>query len=338
METKPSFRIKEEDLLEKRISDLGLQISQSVFSPLIQKLYHELDQKGLVFRPPCFLADEWFAPVGVPAIGIPFFLAHPRLRKLEQKIILEVEGGTRATFMKLIRHEAGHAYSYAYGLYKKKRWRRLFGLASKEYPDTYKPRPYSHSYVQHLENWYAQSHPDEDFAETFAVWLTPGLNWKRRYRGWKAFGKLEYVDKLMKSIMGKSPRVRPHFNPDEYSGLRIKLKTYYRNKKKQCQESYPDFYDNDLKALFTDDPDERSDTKAYRYLTRSHEKILRSVAFWTKEKKYTIDQLMRDLIYRCRGLNLYIRKENGHLDFEVSSFITSLVTTYLHTGTFKRSK
>ena len=35
----------------------------------------------------------------------------------------------------------------------------------------------------HLDPWYAQSHPDEDFAETFAVWLTPEVQLEDALRG-----------------------------------------------------------------------------------------------------------------------------------------------------------
>ncbi len=120
--------------------------------------------------------------------------------------MLEVEGETPEWFMKLMRHEAAHAYSYAYQMQRKKKWQETFGQTSREEtPDTYRPRPFSHSYVVHLDDWYAQSHADEDFAETFAVWLTPGLDWQKRYAGWKALRKLKYVDELMKSLAGKSP-------------------------------------------------------------------------------------------------------------------------------------
>jgi hypothetical protein len=128
-----------------------------------------------MFKPPCELGDEWFVPVGLPVIFVPFYLAHDRLRHLEKKLILEVEGGAPEAFMRLIRHEAAHAYSYAYKFVHRTKWRQMFGKSStEETPSFYRPRPYSRSYVVHLDDWYAQSHPDEDFAETFAVWLTPG--------------------------------------------------------------------------------------------------------------------------------------------------------------------
>ncbi len=331
-------RQPEPALLERRIQDLNLAIPGTSLEVLIQRLHDELALKGLVFQPPCFLADEWFCPVGIPAIGIPFYLAHPRLRRLEQKFMLEVEGGTRSEFMKLIRHETGHAYSYAYNLYKKPVWRQHFGYASQEYRETYHPRPYSRSFVLHLDNWYAQSHPDEDFAETFAVWLTPGLNWRRKYRGWKALEKLECVDRLMKSIAGKPPRHLPKFREREYSGLNMKLKSYFRKKRKLYEESYPDFYDKDLRHLFTDSSEERSDIKAHRYLQSSRARITASVSFWTKEKKYTIDQLMQSLIDRTRELGLFVRREHADLDVQLTAYVSSLITNYLFTGKFKRSK
>ncbi len=338
MDTKPWYRLKEDELIHKRITEFKLEIQGTPVESYITQLYSELEAQGLSFKPPCFLADEWFCPVGVPAIGIPFYLAHSRLKKIENNYMLEVEGGTKTEFMKLIRHEAGHAYSYAYNLYKKWKWRRLFGSASQEYLDTYRPRPYSKSFVLHLDNWYAQSHPDEDFAETFAVWLTPKMKWKTKYRGWKALEKLEYVDELMNSIKGKDLKRKPEENLVSHSGLNIKLKTYYKRKTKEYEQDSPDFFDKDLKRLFTDLLEEKSNLKASHYLKKYRRKITPSVSFWTKEKKYIIQQLMDNLIARTDQLNLYIRKDMADIDINITSYITTLVTTYLFTGKFKRSK
>ena len=183
MEVHDWVGLSDEELLEKKISQLGLKLDGTELQPLIQQLYDELSQKGLVFHPPCHIGDEWFVPVGIPAIFIPFFLVHERLRKLERKIILEVEGETPEWFMKLMRHEAAHAYSYAYQLYKKKKWQQTFGLASTEETEFYRPRPYSRSYVVHLDDWYAQSHPDEDFAETFRGLAHAGTRLARALQG-----------------------------------------------------------------------------------------------------------------------------------------------------------
>src|SRR5712672_2589594 len=225
MEAADWASLSDAELLERRISSLGLRLEGTALEPLIRQLHDELSSKGLTFYPPCHVGDEWFVPVGVPAIFIPFFLVHERLRRLERHMMLEVEGGTPEWFMRLIRHETAHAYAYAYQLPEKKKWQQMFGLTStEETPQFYRPRPYSRSYVVHLDDWYAQSHPDEDFAETFAVWLTPGLDWRARYSGWKALQKLEYLDLLMGSIAGQPPVHQPAYRVADYDCLNTKLK------------------------------------------------------------------------------------------------------------------
>jgi len=330
--------LSDEQLLELRISKLGLRLEGTNLEPLIRQLYDELFAKGLVLRPPCHIGDEWFVPVGIPAIFVPFFLVHERLRALERTMMLEVEGGTPEWFMKLIRHEAAHAYSYAYHLPRKKKWQQTFGRTSREEtPDFYQPRPFSRSYVVHLDDWYAQSHPDEDFAETFAVWLTPGLDWRKRYAGWKALQKLEYVDELMRSLAGNPPLHLPEYRASDYDCLNQKLKTYYARKRKFYEDTYPDFYDADLRQLFAHGPGPGRIT-ASAYLRRSRRRILNSVCQWTNEKKFRVNKLLARLIDRCDQLGLHVLNDDPQQDFRVTSFITTLVMNYLFTGKFKRTK
>jgi hypothetical protein len=339
MEAADWVNLSDEELLEKRISQLGLKLDGTELQPLIQQLYNELSQKGLVFQPPCHVGDEWFVPVGVPAIFIPFFLVHDRLRKLERRMMLEVEGETLEWFMRLMRHEAAHAYAYAYQLYKKKKWQRAFGLTStEETPQFYRPRPYSRSYVVHLDDWYAQSHPDEDFAETFAVWLTPELEWRARYKDWKALQKLEYVDELMRSLAGKAPVHRAEYRVADYDCLNVKLKTYYARKRKLNEDSYPDFYDNDLKQLFAAGPEVAGRLKASAFLRTHRRQLMNSVCQWTNEKKYRVNKLLTRLIDRCDQLDLYVKADDPQQNVQVSAYITTLVMNYLFTGKFKRTK
>ena len=338
MEAADWANLSDEELLEKKISQLGLKLEGTALEPLIGQLYAELSQKGLAFHPACHVGDEWFVPVGIPAIFIPFFLVHDRLRRLERKLILEVEGETPEWFMRLMRHEAAHAYSYAYQLYKKKKWQESFGLASTEETKFYRPRPYSRSYVVHLDDWYAQSHPDEDFAETFAVWLTPGLDWRERYQGWKALQKLEYLDELMRSLAGRPPIHLPAYRVGEYDCLNIKLKTHYARKRKLYEDSYPDFYDKDLKQLFAAGPEVTGRWKASAFLRAHRRPLMDSVCQWTNEKKYRVNKLLARLIDRCDMLDLYIAADNPQQHLQVSAYLTTLVMNYLFTGKFKRSK
>lgn len=338
MESADWINLSDEELLEKKITQLGLKFEGSELQPLIQQLYDELSLKGLLFHPPCHVGDEWFVPVGIPAIFIPFYLVHDRLRRLERKMMMEVEGETPEWFMRLMRHEAAHAYSYAYGLYKKKKWQETFGLASTEETDFYRPRPYSRSFVVHLDDWYAQSHPDEDFAETFAVWLTPDIDWRQKFKGWKALKKLEYVDELMKSLAGREPDHQPKYKVAEVDCLDIKLKTHYARKRKFYEDTYPDFYDKDLQQLFDAGPDTVDRIRASAYLRQHRRAVMDSVCQWTNEKKYRVSKLLARLIDRCDQLGLYIKADTPQQNLQVSAYVTTLVMNYLFTGKFKRTK
>ena len=196
--------LPDDELLQLRLKDLKVTLEGTWLERCLEELYDELAERGLRIRPHAWISNEWFSPDDTPGIAIPFYLAHPRLMRLERKMIIDVEGGTVPECMRILRHEAGHVVQVAYQLQRRRRWQELFGPSSTRYPDYYRPNPASRRYVYHLPLWYAQSHPDEDFAETFAVWLTPRSNWRRRYAGWPALKKLEYVDELMAEIAGRT--------------------------------------------------------------------------------------------------------------------------------------
>src|SRR5215471_18954276 len=190
-------------LLDTRIRDLGLKLEGSAAEKFVQQLYRELEQKRIAkFRPACYLTDEWGCPSGEPVIGIPFYLARPDLAALEKETN-DLED-TRETMMYL-RHEAGHAFNYAYKLHRTPEWKQLFGPFRRPYHDNYRPIPFSRNFVRHLAGWYAQKHPDEDFAETFAVWLTPRSSWRTRYRGWGAMPKLQYMNRIARELGNIDP-------------------------------------------------------------------------------------------------------------------------------------
>jgi hypothetical protein len=175
----PWERLEDDALLRLKFSDLRLRVEDSMVAPDVERLRRELASRGLGFKPHVWFSTEWFSPDGVPGIAVPFYVAHPRLRRLEQRMIGEVEGGTRKWRLRILRHEAGHALDSAYRLRRRKDWREVFGPASRPYRRDYAVRPDSRRHVLHLGYWYAQSHPTEDFAETFAVWLQPKARWRR---------------------------------------------------------------------------------------------------------------------------------------------------------------
>src|SRR5450755_148238 len=226
----PWENLSDDQLLELRFCDLKLSMNGTLLQHSIERLYGELAQHGICLRPHCWLAEEWFSPDGIPGIAIPFYLAHPRLMALERRFMREVEGGNRGWLMRILRPEAGHAIDSAYRLRRRKRWREIFGTASLPYPDSYRPRPASQHHVQHLEGWYAQAHPTEDFAETFAVWLKPRSAWRREYAGWPALAKLEYLDTLMAELAPGKPTVNGRTRIEDIAGIRRTLGQHYARK------------------------------------------------------------------------------------------------------------
>lgn len=327
--------LSDDDLLKLRICGLGLHIAGSELEPWVQELYNELDAHKLMFHPECYLADEWLCPDKEPVIGIPFFLAHSRLKKLEMKMMYDVEGGHRDEFMKLLRHECGHAINYAYGFYRKPSWREVFGKFGTPYPDSYTHRPYSRKFVRHLENGYAQYHPDEDFAETFAVWLTPNSNWEEEYKGWPALTKLKYVDELMKSVANLPPKMPKGKKYWDTSKMAMQLGRFYVRKSKFLAEDLPGFYAPDLKQMFSDDPTHTVHESAARFLHRKRRDITNTVARWTGRHKYAINKLLEQLIVTSKELSLHLKGDEPAAQMEVIAFMATRIMNYLYTGKFK---
>jgi hypothetical protein len=322
----------DEKLLDVRMCDLGIAIEGSVLERRIAELNQEIQARGIPFRPHFWISDEWFTPDGVPGVAIPFYLAHPRLARLELSQLLEVEGGTKAWCMQILRHEVGHAIDNAYLLRRRRRRRQLFGKPTIPYPEYYTPKPYSKRFVLHLDSWYAQSHPDEDFAETFAVWLNPYSMWRKRYADWPALKKLEYLDELMRELAGQPPAVTTERLIDPISRIRKTLRQHYARKRTHYGVDRPHFYDRDLRRLFSDAPDLNQHPPASTFIKRIRKDVRRIVADWTSTYQYTIDRVLEDMIARSDELKLHVTvpEDRARLDFMV--LLTVQTMNYLHGG------
>ena len=323
----------DERLLDLRINQLGVTIEGSVLQERLDTLQKEIEGRGLAaFQPHFWLSAEWFSPDGVPGVAIPFYLAHPRLEKLERAQMLEVEGGEPDWCMKILRHEAGHAIDNAYRLRTRRRRQQIFGPSYMQYPKHYQPKPYSKSFVLHLDSWYAQSHPDEDFAETFAVWLNPHSDWRPRYADWPALKKLEYMDELMGEIAGKPMLVTTRRRVEPLHSLRKTLRAWYERKRRHYGVQHPHFYDRDLRRLFSDKPEFASNMKAARFIARVRKDVRRMVAEWTGEYQYTIDQVLGDMLKRANEMNLRLKKDEERTKSDFLVMLTVQTMNYLHSG------
>jgi hypothetical protein len=324
--------LSDEELLDLRLSDLPLTLEGTVMEGRITQLRAELAARGLDVPIHFYISDEWFTPDGTASMAVPFYLAHPRLERLERAQMLEVEGGDHDWCMRILRHEAGHVIDNAFHLRRRRQRRALFGSSSVPYPEFYSPKPYSKSYVIHLDPWYAQSHPDEDFAETFAVWLTPDSNWERRYAGWPALAKLEYMDRLMRSLRGAVPAVGSAEEVDPIRRLRHTLRRHYRRKRQHHGLEHPKFYDRDLRRLFSDAPEYAGNMTAAQFLGKIRRPVRRVVASWTGIYQYTIDKVLEDMIARCRELKLRLAVPEEQARYEFTVLLTVQTMNYLHSG------
>ena len=294
-----------QELLDWRLCDLKIELGGSWLEGPIEKLHEELRAKKLRVQPHCWLSEEWFSPAGVPGIAIPFYLVHPRLRRLERSQILEVEGGTQPECLRLLRHEAGHAIQHAFRLHRRKKWREHFGSSTEPYPDYYRPNPGSRRYVVHLPYWYAQSHPDEDFAETFAVWMTPRSTWRRDYGGWRALAKLEYVDALMKELADVTPPVMSRARPDPIHRIKTTLRDHYAAKRARYRIAAARASDQDLLRLFArPDLGSRRGISAANFLRTHRTEVRRMVARSTGKHELALDSVLGEMITRARDLKL----------------------------------
>jgi len=319
-------------LLALRFCDLGVTLESSGLEGCIEQMHAELARRGLRFRPHFWISEEWFSPDKIPGVAIPFYLTHPRLMRLERAQKLEVEGGKRESFMRILRHEVGHAIDHAYMLHRRRRWQTLFGKSSQPYPEFYIPKPYSKRYVLHLDFWYAQSHPDEDFAETFATWLKPRAVWRKRYEGWPALKKLEYVDELMEAIANTKPVVTSRACVEPLPKNRKTLREHYEAKQARYERECSDFWDQGLRQLFSDTPDHRKRESAAAFIRRNRSEVRRQVSRWTGEYQYALDLVLDEMIGRCRELKLQVTDSETQLQMDFAILLTVQTMNYLHRG------
>jgi hypothetical protein len=322
-----------QEFLSRPIRELGLKLEGSPVHRFVEQLYRELELKGLTkFRPLCYLTDEWGCPSGEPVIGIPFYLAHTALAQLE-KDTRDLEDARE--IMMYLRHEAGHAFTYAYKLHGSAEWRQLFGPFRRPYRDNYRPVPFSRDYVRHLPGWYAQKHPDEDFAETFAVWLTPRSNWRKRYRGWGAMVKLRYLDRLARQVGNTEPlrkRGQTDITADE---METTVAEFYHQAPREEVAVKDLTPETDLREIFPVSKRRKQAVPAKEFLHRHRKSVIDKAAHWTGAQRPLIRNLMESIEKQAEELDLRAdeKRESEHLA-EITAYVTALVMTYVTKGKF----
>ncbi len=320
-------------LLSQRINELGLKLEGSPIEKYVKRLHRELERKGLShFRPPCYLTDEWGCPSGEPIIGIPFYLADAKLAQLEKQIDgLEDEREIRM----YLRHEAGHAFNYAYKLYETPEWRELFGPFHRPYRDRYRPVPFDRNFVRHIEGWYAQKHPDEDFAETFAVWLTPGSRWRARYRDWPAIRKLRYVDRVARTQGDTEPPVRLASTDITTEEMQMTVEEFLRATQ-PAPVPVDVALENDLPDFFIRKGRRKHGIRPAWEMIRQHRtELINKIEYWTGVNRAVVRALVENIERAAERLLLFvdISTESAAL-VELTTYATTLSMNFLTRGSF----
>ena len=320
-------------VLGKKVSELGLRVEGSPVEGYVRQLYLDIERRGLKkFRPVCYLTDEWGCPDQQPVLGIPFYLADPNLRRLE--IAVDALESDRQVMM-YMRHEAGHVFNYAYRLYTTPEWRQLFGPFFRAYREDYRPVPFSKSYVRHIEGWYAQKHPDEDFAETFAVWLTPRSAWRRRYKGWPAIRKLRYVERVARTLADADPIVNTGEVDITPADISVTVEQFYQQASEERQARIEIALDVHLSQIFL--TRRRKESKPAADILRKHRsELVEKITYWTGVPRPIVSGLIDSICRTCERMKLWgeVGEEARYL-VEVTVLATTLAMNFLTRGRFE---
>ena len=342
MATADPVRFHESNLWSTPIRDLDLTITGTRLEPILNEFRGELEAVGLTrVRPRFYLSTEWGVPFETVAIAIPFYLARPDLTALHAERVGHVEGFDRADILRYLRHEMGHVANYAYRLYDEEEWVKQFGSITQPYGEDYRPEPFSRRYVRHLPGWYAQKHPDEDWSETFAVWMTPGLDWRREYGGWPvAAAKLAYCDRIMTVIRDRDPVVTAADLDEDVAEIEYSLGHYYRDDPNARGEMPPGL-DGALLAIFEDLRPESGMSldeplaPADALIRRLEPELMANVFRWTGHFPERTRVLLRFLAERAEHLEQgYVRTREASAIVALTTFVTGLAMNYVQRGSY----
>ncbi len=326
---KTHWKSHRDKLLGTKISRLGLSLGAPPLSRCVAALYRELADAGIRFRPPCYLSDAWGCPDLTPVISIPFYLARPDLSRLHREMGYDVEDAP--AIMRLLRHEAGHALCYAYQLHRRPEWQELFGPFHKAYHDHYVPNPFSGRHVTHAKHYYAQKHPDEDFAEAFAVWAAPRSGWRRMYAGTSAIRKLFYIHDIVREIGASPPTMRSRKKDVPVEEMRFTLLEYYGLTPEAHRREMAAYRDEILRKVFSAEAAPRS--MSAREFMRLHSPMLvERISFWSGLDRSDVKRLLHGFMRRAARLTLRVPQGRSHSTLiDLASLLTFFVHTYIHT-------
>jgi Putative zinc-binding metallo-peptidase len=337
------------ELLQTPINQLDLKIKGTVFEQAIPTVQADLGRVGIRRLEPVFYISTGYGCIaGSPIISFGFYDCDPLLQDLNE----EFRGWrySEPEIFNLLRHEVGHAFCYAYKLYRTPEFRELFevqGNFFNTYPesDRYNYNPWSRAYVNPCGDHYAQKHPDEDFAETFCVWLTPRSGWRRKYRLRPvALKKLEYVDSIVKQLGKQQPLVETKLSwmYERVEDIKLTVAQFMQAKPSRYYHRATGYVDPDLKAMFRAQPRIinrralfRDYVRAESFLREQKQSLMNRVSYWVGVDTTVVYDLVDKCIHRAKSLDLWLEREQYDKKLvELTSYITALCVHYRETGVY----
>ena len=334
------------EILNRRICDFDLRIEGRPLEQIIERFRAEMRERGITaLEPRFYLTDEWGVPEGTVAIGIPFYLADAELLRVHGLKGGLVEGSRRGRHLALPPARARPRRELRVPPIHERRVDASFGPMSRPYPQEYKALPFSTSFVRHLPGGYEKTHPDEDWAETFAVWMTPESAWRELYADSPAaLAKLEYCDRMLAALKDKSPDVTSTAIDYEANEINATVQEFYESFE-VGDVRIPRSLDGDLRLIFARRTDSAAPAATAQdaprtgdaaLLMRRQRDALVGVAYrWTGLTPELLWKLIDHLIDRAAELKLtYALSERDAILVELAGFIHTLAMNYIYRGSF----
>ena len=323
------------------IRDLGLTIDGTPLEPVLVEFRAELERVGVCLKPRFYLSTEWGVVTDTISIAIPFYLAHPELTDLHALQVGHLEGVGRQELLRYLRHEMGHVVNYAWRLYEREDWVKHFGSITQPYLEEYRPSPFSRRYVRHLPGWYAQKHPDEDWAETFAVWMTPGFDWSKEYAEQPmALAKLRYCDEVMAEVCRLEPVVTASPAELDVGEIPYSVDEFYGTMAKSAGE-FPRGLAGSLRSIFEDMgvPENGSEAErkpASALIKRLERQLMADIYRWTGHFPERTRALLRHLAGLADQLGqVYPADREREAVLGFTTMVTALAMNHVHQGTYQ---
>ena len=113
--------------------------------------------------------------------------------------------------------------------------------------------------------------------------------------------------KLMSEIAQRPAPVRTRRQIDPVSRLRKTLGEHYQQRRLHYGIDAPNPYDPHLQRLFSSEPRHAHREAASVFLRRVRSEVVETVSQWTGQSPYTVEQIVKEMMARCRKLRPRLR-------------------------------